>query len=371
MKSLSRFLCAVFGQRRSSRRRRRTSAALAAEVLESRVLLSATPTLSSLTLVHDGDGDGVVSIPEVSGVVDAGESDYAMVEIDVDGDQMADSWAYPDPAGLFTQDLSSDLGFGPQTIHLRAVAWHPQTGEELTEGWSSLSFDYQAAPVAPPTLSGLSVGADGNGVVLTPVLTGTLTTATPGDYAMVEIDLDGDDMADAWAYPDSGGLISQDLSSDLSFGEQTIRVRAVAWHPQTGEELTDGWSSLSFDYQATPVAPPTLSDLSVGADAAGVVLAPVLTGRVTTSIPDGYAMIEIDVDGDDVADAWAYPDPTGWFEQDLSWDIGFGAQTIRVRAVAWHPQTGEVLTSGWSSLSFDYQSTVDPSLEEFPAEDLP
>jgi hypothetical protein len=345
------------------RRRHRPRLVASAEVLEYRLCLSAAPVISNLSLQNDTGqaGDNITEDPTLTGTLaDDGGSSMVDIEIDFDGDSLADDCIYAQALGTFEYDPSSLISFGQVTINVRAIEMDPETTEITFGEWVPITFDYKAPPNDPPSITGLSLlndtGDPGDNITLDPTLTGTLSDDGGSSMMDLEVDFDGDGLADDCIYAPALGTFEYDPSSHISFGQVTIAVRAVEMDPMTTETAFGEWVSITFDYQAPPNDPPAIASFSLANDTgvAGDLVTddPTLMGSILNDGPFENIEIDIDYDGDGVADDFLYVGSDGTFEFDPTAYISAGEVTIAVRAFEMDPVTTEYHYSEWTLITF-------------------
>mgnify|MGYP006908251323 FL=1 len=115
-----------------------------------------TPTVTTLELADDEDGDLTTSSPIITGII-TGDGDLKVLPIafDVDGDGNSDGMSYSDISGSgeFTLDLSSYLTTGGQKVVQVQVGNYGSDGNRPLEfsDWQTIEFTYQQ-PDAATTL---------------------------------------------------------------------------------------------------------------------------------------------------------------------------------------------------------------------------
>jgi hypothetical protein len=349
---------------RVSRRRRGVHLPYSAEVLEYRLCLSGAPVISDLCLQYDTgeEGDNVTEDPTITGTItNEGSTGNVELEIDFNADGIADDWTYGPSGGNFVYDPSDYISFGQVTIAVRAVEMEPEEPEMLFGEWVSITFNYQAPPNDPPSIGSLTLqndtGTPGDNSTEDPTLTGTVQNDGPTAGMGIEVDYDGDGIADDWFYAGADGSFEFDPSSHIGFGEVTVRVRAFEMDENTTETLYGDWASITFNYQAPPNDPPSIASLSLKNDTGdvgdNVTTDPTLIGSIQN---DGSNTVEIefDFDGDGAADDWCFAEPDGSFEFDPSGHISSGEVTVWVRAFEIDPNTTENIYGEWVSITFTF-----------------
>ncbi len=363
------FRALTFGNGGVSSRRRCVRTRLSVETLEYRLYLSAVAPMPSVNLQNDTGtaGDDVTTDPSLAGSLSTdGNLIPVYAEFDFDGDGNGDDYTYCDSAGGFEYDPSNFLSYGQVTIDVRAADVDPQTGQYSFSDWVSISFTYEDpnntnAPAAVSSVSLLNdTGTAGDNVTTDPTLTGVMTNDGGMDFVDAEFDFDGDGNPDDYTVVNLDGSFEYDPSSNISYGQVTINVRACEFDPNTGQYLYGDWVPISFTYEAPANNPATVSSVSLlndtGTAGDNVTTDPTLTGMMTNDGSMDYVDAEFDFDGDGNPDDYTVVNLDGSFEYDPSSNISYGQVTINVRACEFDPNTGQYLYGDWVPISFTYEA---------------
>ncbi|TWT59741.1 Ig-like domain-containing protein [Rubinisphaera italica] len=350
--------------------------------------------------------------PLLSGVVAGIETaGTVLLEFDHDGDGVAEATQSVDvidaldliPFSYQPEGLSP----GPQTIQVRSVVTDPVTGENLTPGW--ISFSFELLPYVAPGITDLYLGSgwsnqepSGEGYE-TPIdpesapanrLMGRLSgPETEIAFVQVEFDHDGDDQIDGSAWTDSQGRFTYDPAG-LDGSQVTIRARSLVEDPLTGNPVTGNWKEVTFQSSATPVAGISSVQLvhDLGENEANwSTYLPEITGQLDGYyqgeilfglIPDGSQsgnssynedaaeiagiVVEFDHDGDDLIDGRATSDENGNFRYTAA-GLAAGLNSLRMRTSVWDDQAGQFVTGSWSTLFFQLEARtlLTPVISEF------
>ncbi len=327
-----------------------------------------------LALVNDNgtsDSDLVTSDPRITGTLSGdGTSDYIIVEFDLDGDGVADDDVRSDAAGSFVY-YAAGLALGPVTISARTREYDLATRTVSYGTWTSFSFTLVTDANQAPEIDTLELRADtgsdpADSITANPTLFGRVTNDTDFAWTTVEVDLDGDQVADEWAFPDDQGefLFTPDA---LSLGAHTISARAVEWDPRAHAELAGDWQSITFTLEDEPDLAPTLTALALADDTGdvtddGITSDPTLTGRILNEGSLGGVTIEVDTDNDGTADVVTQTDAGGKFQVRPA-ELPEGSATYQVRTQETDPVTGAVNTGNWTAFSFTYEKATNAPAE--------
>ena len=338
--------------------------------------------LSSLYLLNDTDtaGDGVSSDPTIAGRVDAPQGvTSATLEFDTNGDGVAESTrtvtfiTANDSRGF--QYVPTGLQVGSNTVAVRAMFTDPVSGVVNASSWKSVTYTFQE-PAAPAVATFVKSAA---GTTAAPVpkarVEGTLAGNAP--FVKVEFDHNGDGVIDGTATTDKDGKFLYDPTG-LPAGQVTLRVRSSVDSYVSETPIVSAWSSLTIT--VTLATSPGVDQLSLTRDA-GTVTAPSwssewpeIQGRVnfgalggavfgaglanptsTATATGGSSLagvlVEIDKDGDGIADQTVRTDADGKFTRYLT-GMSVGTHTVRVRAVVTDAEQGTASPSTWSSITF-------------------
>lgn len=305
------------------------------EAMESRVLLTTPPTVTTLTLANDtgNPGDNKTNDPTIQGTVDDDDTaSLLLLHIDVDGDGLNDQSASTDTNGNFTVDISGTLSnsmtdYGSVTVQVKAY--------DSVDGWSawkSLTFTWENQS---PTVDDLDLDND-TGPSSTDSITtdGTIGGSIGNDGSIdgltIEIDVDDDGVYDYSTSTDSSGNWSYDLTGELSFDEHTIKVRVVEYDHFMNEAFSD-WEAITYT-------------LDPGVDGFYQESGSTVAGNLAGTTGLANITIEIDTDGDGVSDVSTTTDEYGLFSIDLSSELSSGTHTVYARTP----------NGDWVSLTFTF-----------------
>ncbi len=327
------------------------------------------PTVSSLGLLNDtGDitDDGITTDPTLTGQLEGETIAYVTVQFDRDGDGVADGQTQTAYDGSFIYYVPA-LSPGAVTIQARAVVDDVQQGTQVAGDWTSFSFTKEAPlhdnlDVVDLALVNDTGTSDTDLVTSDRRITGTLSGEGTSDYIIVELDLDGDGVADDDVHSDAaGGFVY--YAAGLALGSVTISARTREYDLATRTISYGTWTPFSFTLEAVTNQPPEIDTLELRADtgsdpADGITANPTLFGRVTNDTDFAWTTVEVDLDGDQAADEWAFPDAAGefLFSPDA---LSLGAHTISARAVEWDPRTHTELAGSWQSITFTLEDEPD------------
>ena len=302
------------------------------------------PTIEGLALtgVTVEPGNIVYSEPTISGMLvdaDTSSSSY-YVEVDLDNNGFADDFRYVEPDGTFAYDLTGLVDLGDHTIAVRGVESSPQTGESLEGEWFTIDFTLSEQLATTPTISGLSLvedtGTPDDLSTTNAQITGVLDASGDGVDYLIEIDVDGDGLSDATLPGTPGQPFTYDPTSLIDAGTVTIAVRGVEWDGLSF--LWGDWAELTFEYLGVPNEAPIIADLALVNDTDlpgdGVTSDPRISGSLVdeTSIGFDYS-IEIDIDGDQVADDELFVTAGDSFEYNFEFLATYGVLDVSLRGV--------------------------------------
>ncbi len=327
MKFTSWLACSRLQSPRPRRRKRRPNA-VSAEALEDRTLLNAAPVVAGIDLVNDTGtpADFVTSDATIVGTVtDDISAAWLNVELDYNGDDVADNWLTTDEFGTFTHDIGLDVGYGWVNVHARALEWDNNLATNIFGSWLSLSFNYEAPPNDPPEVTALSLvndtGTAADLITSDATFTGTVTNDGSVDMLSVELDYTGDSIPDDWTTTDATGTFTYDVGLNVPYGSVTVQARGLEFDANLGSTIYGAWVSLNFTYNAN--TPPV-------ADTGGPYL--------------------IDIGQPVTFDASNSPDADGdWLSYEWDFDGDFAMQSVAF--------TDELVTLTWAELN-NYGITV-------------
>ncbi len=324
--------------------------------------------ITGLSLVTDTGtpGDGITSVPRVRGTVLANGlfAPYAQVSVDVGSDGAPEMLLYADASGQFEANLESYLtAYGPVSVSFRGMV-SGMGGMSQSRGPVIRSSGWRRSRSRRRLRIwrwSMTRGCRETGVTSDPRVRGDLpASSNPGETVVVEIDWSNDGLVDATVSPSSMGLGSFEWdprSAGFGFGPIALRLRALRTQTGFGVTNTGAWQGLSIQYEAAPNQTPVVTELALAQDTGMVgdlsTLDPRVTGRVAHA--DGTVAdlpVEVDIDGDGVADGTLTTDSAGRFTVDLAPALaGPGPVSVAFRAgETTGPSTGAY--GNWSTFSF-------------------
>lgn len=352
---------------------------------------NASSVISSIGLAND-DGtsttDKVTTDPELEGTV--ANHPYARIELDLDGDQLADKTVFADKDGNWsaTPLLTS---YGSTTIGHRTRHWDEDAGTFVAGPWSDFTFTLE--PESAPEVENFRLledwldegesdgGTGGNtyttseplliGNLLVPVVeeeteeddldfgqlsTGDSSVVSALAYLEIEIDLDNDGTADDFVFTDETGAFTY-APKGLTDGSNTIQARSVQVDWRTGQNVYGAWKQYTFEFVSKPIPEVELLRLwnDTGISATDQISEDTtLIGRLSfvNGLPEGGTFVEFDHDGDDVIDGLAEFDTDGVFQYQPS-GLTAGSHTIRARVTMWSDNELDFVTGAWTSITFE------------------
>ncbi|MBL8849455.1 MAG: hypothetical protein JNG89_07215, partial [Planctomycetaceae bacterium] len=337
------------------------------------------PQIADPHLVNDTAtaGDLITADARLAGTItDANGGGVYFIEVDTDGDGLAET-STPSDGNAFELDLSDHVSAGAVEVRVRPVEWVWITSTEIPGDWVTFSFTYVVLTNSTPTMSSLTLvndtGAAGDLVTTDPRWTLTLSDAEgDGSLYFAEIDVDEDGIVDDAVAVTPGQAATFDPLGLIEHGELTVRTRAVEYNEEHEVHLRSDWSTLTFTYALPPNAAPTITALHLIDDTqtpADLITTDArIGGGVSDSDATGYEFqIELDIDGDEIADDVVAILAGGSFEFDVGRFVAHGVVTAGVRALEWDSERQEYVTGPWSSLTFTYADLVNdtPTLDGF------
>jgi hypothetical protein len=317
-------------------------------------------------VTYASGGAGASAATSVSGAPTAlaPDAEFVTVEIDTNGDGVPDATTVSGAGGVFTYQPVG-LAAGNVVIEARAVG-HDAAANTIYGAWTSLAFAYQPVVNSIATVAALKLAnppASG-GAASDPTVTGQVTNPTSASPTAVsaltvQIDTNGDGVADATVVTDGNGNFTF-TPSGLSAGPVTVAARVLQHDYETGGFDASAWTSLAFNYQPVVAATITITSLVLASDtsgSAGVTGNPTVRGAISTgngAPPSGSTFVEIDTGGDGVPDAVVWPDADGNFI-DTPPELAYGAVTIAARPKTWNANDNSYVAGAWTTLSFTYQ----------------
>ena len=323
-------------------------------------------TVTQLKLVEDtgtNKSDFVTSNPAITGkLVQNGNVARAKIEIDTNADGIVDGTTTTDDSGDF-QFTPTRLANGPVSIAVRGVVYNPVTSSLLQGPWSNLSFSLVASTNEAPVISSLRLLND-TGIVADlrtkdHRITGQVLNDSSVEGLLVEVDMNGDGIADRTANTDSQGRFIVNPSV-ANFGPVTLRSRAIEFDTKTSSQLASPWASLSFVFENQIDGPPITSELSFDPGNFSTGKAPSLSGMVSFQQGSSGIQVEVDSNNDGNTDYESITDNFGRFTITLE-KLAPNTTSIKVHSIASHPTTKQLFAEPWQSFAINYTVTTPPA----------
>ncbi|MCL6503841.1 MAG: choice-of-anchor D domain-containing protein, partial [Pirellulales bacterium] len=323
---------------------------------------NASPVVTQLALANDtgsSSTDRQTSDPTITGLlVNDGNVAYVTIELDLDGDGLADQAGTTDAHGGFAIKPVG-LALGEVQVKLRAV--EPDYPRGMILGpW--VAFAFTLVEPGPPRIVSLGLArdtgeSDTDLVTYDPTLTGTVVAEGSPRHVLVELDLNDDGAGDLASLVDEAGRFTLELhgahARRLQPGSITVHVRAVAHDRGPAGD----WLPFSFTLYEKPG--PAIVGLALLRDTGashtdGITSDPTLSGSVAFGEGAAFATVQFDYTGDGEPDASTVADEQGRFEYAPA-NLEYGEHTVRVRASAFDTELGRQRAGAWVSITFTYQ----------------
>ncbi|MCO6456559.1 MAG: hypothetical protein J5I93_14775 [Pirellulaceae bacterium] len=340
----------------------------------------ATPSVADWQVVDgvvDHQGRLVAGAAVVSGSL-AGVLDDSVgrVEWDHDGDGQVDGTSSLDVDGQFLYRLP-DAQPGEIVLHARGAAWDHRLLTFQVGAWQSLAFTLTAPRELPSLVPRLTLRHDtgtsaADGVTSDPTVIGTLDDGMLGAWVTLELDFDQDGQFDDTVTADARGQF--EFTPPVELGPNTVQVRARQWDAARRQGSLGPWTQLSFAYELPEAEPPVIEFFSLASDSGpsrddGVTANSLLVGRLAASHYDESvvdatslvgelgAWIELDVNGDGVADQQVVVDERGEFAFEPG-PLQPGTYTVSARAIQWDLARQAEVAGPWVAATFTMQPQV-------------
>lgn len=317
------------------RRRRRFGKVVSTEQLETRTMLSGAPVL--IDFDHDESTNAMISGTVTNSTGSDTSLNYVSIEVDTNDDGFGDYFTSTASNGDYSVDVGT-LSGSSATIAVRA------SDMDASSDW----VQYTISLPDPPQVVASSIAYTAG---TTAELTGSITSDGSVANNSIDLDLNNDGTADAFATTDANGDFT--ISFSATNNQQiTVKLRARS------NNGSGDWVSHTF----TPVnAAPTLTssdlDNDNGASSTDFITSDAtIAGSISNDSGASGLQIEIDVDDDGMIDYTTTTDANGDYSIDLTSYLTDGEYDIKVRVVESLP--GETLASQWSTLSFELDSTI-------------
>jgi hypothetical protein len=280
--------------------------------------------------------------------------------------------------GTFVVDLASfNLGLGAATFVMRVVD-HASTA---VGAWEAVRFTVTPSMIVPLSIYEFSLFEDtgaADGDTSNPAFEGDVGQLGAGAFAVVEFWIDDTDPGT----PENKRIYRTNADAqghfrftppDLQVGEEyIISSRHIGFDPATSQELFSGSpSSQTFTLVNNNVATIVQYGLK---NSGSPPIDPTVKGYVSDNGRLAGIRVEVDTDGDDEANGFAYTDATGYFEY-TPYGIAAGqSKTIRARIVEWDGVQQQYVSGNFAQATVTFTLSQDgpddPTLEDDFAADL-
>ena len=232
---------------------------------------------------------------------------WVSVQFDLNQDSQADGDAQISDDGTFTITPTS-LTQGYHTIGVRSKAYDGVVDEDAFGNWQTFSFNYEPLDL-PQTTLGLLVDTGVSAtdkITSVSALTGVISPLE-GQNIEVQFDLNGDQVVDGLATPQSDGQFIF-RPAGISFGSIDVSARVQRRNPYVDTIDVGPWTAFSFTLEAPNSTPLSLANLRLAVDTGvnktdRVTTNPTLTAEIT-NLGDMIAeTIEVDLNHDGIVDA--------------------------------------------------------------------
>ncbi|MBS0265923.1 MAG: cadherin-like domain-containing protein, partial [Planctomycetes bacterium] len=337
---------------------------------------SSPPSLVNLRLANPTGavGSSITTDAHIAGtLVTSGSMVGLTVQFDFNNDATVDATATQINAdGSFSFDVGNPgngvpgVAYGTVNLHVRGV--QTLSGQSLVASWQSLSFSYQAPASATPAVTSVRLvndtGTPNDLITTDPRIAGatSFTGSVSGLTIQVDTNQDGTSDLTTTTAPDGSFQINvaqqNSTGPGISYGSAKIAVRAGT----NGNFGT--WQPFSFTYQAPPV-PPSIQTLSLvndtGTAGDSLTTDPRIAGQFSGGSGSAASLsVQVDYNGDGIAEATTTTDQTGNFSFDPRQSYGttpplaYGNRTLAVRAGSVDPSANQLSYGAWANISFSY-----------------
>ncbi|QDU09046.1 Calx-beta domain-containing protein [Gimesia aquarii] len=299
--------------------------------------------------------------------------DEPVVEFDLNQDNEVDATTTV-TAGAFSQDFTTEIGYGEITILARTKDWDTVNLEFIYSDWTELTITRDAPVNAVPVITQVGLvedtDIDGDGITSNSSLTGTVTNSDgTANNLIVEYDLDGDQVLDGFVYTAATGTASftmDFLSDQIPEGENTISVRAREWDANIEDYVYSTWSSVTFTYEPIVEILPGFDTIALVNDTDTpddkITTDPRISAIVVGDLSDyEEKAVLFDIDQDGIADGRidSIDAVTGEAIIDLTDYVnGSGEYVVSLQVWGWDDDTTSGYVGEWSDFTFTYEASV-------------
>ena len=302
--------------------------------------------------------DRISSIATITGTVPDGHRFGEavlgqLVEVDRNGDGLADEQVSIDPSGRFYYSPMG-LPLGSHAMSFRSRSPKSDLTGFTTSPWQMFDLTYVASTLEPLVIDSIGLVND-SGIANDlrseqGVIAGRLSSPSGIAGSVVLVDRDQDRLADHTVAVDSQGRFLFDPKLTSS-GQSTFSFKPMRlYDPEGGFSATGRWTDFTLVIEDQPDASPELdgllfvpSDLFGGAK---------IVGKVRSQSSVEAIRIEMDTDRDGRADRTAALSAYGDFSISLD-HLAPGGHAYRLRAVSTKSLSSSLQVGAWQALDFE------------------
>ena len=276
-----------------------------------------------------------------------------LVEVDRNGDGLAEEQVSLDPSGRFHYSPMG-LPLGAHGISFRSRSPKSDLTGFTSSPWQLLDFTYVASTLEPLVIDSIGLVND-SGIANDRrseqgIIAGRVSSLSGVAGSVVMVDRNQDRLADHTLAVDSQGRFLFDPKLTSS-GQSTFSFKPMRlYDTEGGQSATSRWTDFTMVIEDQPDASPELDGLIfVPGDRFGGAK---IVGKVRSQSPVEAIRIEMDTDRDGRADRTAVLSAYGDFSISLD-DLAPGGHAYRLRAVSNKSLSSSLEVGAWQSLDFE------------------
>ncbi len=307
-------------------------------------VVNTLPTIATLTFANPSASYGSVNGNFAGSLTDATPSSYYTIEIDTNNDQMSDvsSSIYP---GNF--NVYGSMPLGTTSVKARAVEYVTATGQYVSGNWQTFTISDGVVANTLPTIESLTFSNPyvSSGTV-SGTFTGSLADATPSSDYTIEIDTNNDQMSDVSSSIYPGNF---NVYGSMPLGTTSVKARAVEYVSATGQYVSGNWQTFTVSDGVVANTLPTIESLTFANPmASSGSVSGEFAGSLTDATPGSYYTLEIDTNGDQMANVSgsAYPGSYMFYGS-----MPVGTTTIHARVIEVVSATGRYAYGSWQEFT--------------------